>query len=234
MKLKRLLFIIIMSIISLVIYKQIVMLKYTYNVDLVDITNKFNTKNKISIENRKVSKYITYSSLKIEDVFNEYTKVEDDKLRYIDYEEDTIKAYISISKEASYLSIYINGFKDIKGNNIKDENISKIVAENKIDNDIELFNYLKNNYDNTNLFSSNDRIKENYYNKIFMNNILPPIEKYTIIEGDYYGYIIMSSEKLTNVYLCYGLNNYVITFGGKYYEDDIYRLIGTIVIDEEK
>ena len=103
------------------------------------------------------------------------------------------------------------------------------LLENGVTSEYKLFEFLVNNYDNeSKIYSSNAKMKENHYIKTYIANILSSIKQLYKFEGAK-GYMF----ELLNGGFEIHTNQYVITTIGLSLEE-ISDLVGTIKINEEK
>ena len=109
------------------------------------------------------------------------------------------------------------------------EETYEYLKENSVTSDTQLFEFLLDNYDNQNkLFTKNSKMKENYYIKEYIANVLPRIKKLSIFKG-INGYMF---ETINDGYEIY-VGNYSITLKG-YTKEEVLELVRTIKIDEKK
>lgn len=222
---------------------------YYYNIDTikeeqyVNFLNNLEKKNTITINtNLKVDNYLTYKNIKIRNDFEEFKKIDESNhmLEYVKYvlydENENAKAGLVFGVSDTY----VNMFKEdvsVYGNDIKkinDSGLKEFFKENNITNDIELFEYLKNNKDvKNNIFTSVKQMKNNYTIHLLASIAFPSLENYTLIEGDYTGYIF-NSNKVKEVSILKNNKRYIFTFiNVDYHFNDTYinELLNTIIID---
>jgi len=133
---------------------------------------------------------------------------------------------------------YVNMFKeditlygdDIK--KIKNSNLDNFFKENNINNDIELFEYLKNNRNvKNNIFTSIDKMRDNYTIHLLSSLAIPSLENITLIKGNYTGYIF-NSNKIKEVSIVKNNKRHIFTFINIEYFNEKYikDLLNTIII----
>ena len=173
--------------------------------------------------------------------FKKYEQLEktDNTLKYIVYKDDTVKKYVSISKTVPFTTIFIEGFKNYSEQEEGEEfeytslyepqKTYEYLVDNGVTSEFKFFEFLVNNYDNeSKIYSSNAKMKENHYIKAYIANILPNIEKLYKFDGQK-GYMF----ELINGGFEVHTNQYVITTIGLS-KEEVSDLVGTIIINEEK
>lgn len=241
---KRIIIIISIIIVYSLVFKAWNLLIYTDNKSLSDfvthVIKTYESPDIIEIKTKETKKYIEFETLKMENKFQKFDKIETDpsKLQFIEFENDSMKRYVSIKKSPSFGASFINGFKNYSkqdGDN-EYENVSlyepeetyEYLKENSVTSDTQLFEFLLDNYDNQNkLFTKNSKMKENYYIKEYIANVLPRIKKLSIFKG-INGYMF---ETINDGYEIY-VGNYSITLMG-YTKEEVLELVRTIKIDEK-
>lgn len=204
--------------------------------------NKLEIKNTITINtNSNVDNYLTFKNIKIRNDFEKFKKIDesDDMLEYVKYvlydENENAKAGFVFGISDTY----VNMFKEdvtVYGDSIKkinDSGLEEFFKKNNITNDIELFEYLKNNKDvKNNIFTSVKQMKNNYTIHLLSSIAFPSLENYTLIEGDYTGYIF-NSQNIKEVSILKDDKKYTFTFIKLDYFTDNYinELLNTIIID---
>ncbi|MBQ7140240.1 MAG: hypothetical protein IJO32_01900 [Bacilli bacterium] len=208
----------------------------------VNFLNNLENKNTITINtNLNVDDYLTFKNIKIRNDFEEFKKIDEsnDVLEYVKYvlydENEKGQAgfvfgisdtYVNMLKED--VSVYGSDIKKIN-----DSGLEEFFNENNINNDIELFEYLKNNKDvKNNIFTSVKQMKNNYTIHLLSSIAFPSLENYTLIEGDYVGYIF-NSNKLKEVNIIKNNKRYIFSFINLDYFNEKYinELLNTVIID---
>ena len=106
------------------------------------------------------------------------------------------------------------------------------LLKNDINNDIDYFEYIGNNYFvKNNIFMSKREIMENYSFNLFTSIAIPKVDKYTVITGDYLGYI-WNINKTTQVTIIRDDRMYGFYTNDKRFLDEEYLkdILGTIEI----
>ena len=241
--------IIIISIILVILFLLIKgFFLYYYNIDSVlindydKIIENFKFKNTVTIKTKLVenNNYLTYKNIKIRNDFKDFVKKVDENIndyeRYMLYDENkNIKAVFMIGKNSTYTYILRNNptyFIDDK--RFSPDSVVKILDENNITNDIELFEFLKKNMNRkANIFTSIKKMREYCTIQYLAAIMLPTVESLSKIDGDYDGFIYnLKYGKEANILI--GDDKYTFTFFKKdYFTDDyIKELLNTVVIDK--
>lgn len=234
---RRIISIIIFLIIGLVTYK-FVMLNI-YHVDEIKLytDNIFN--DTITIQSKETNdKLFTYEKLSMRNDFSDYIRKE---TYYVKYNDDyEVISSITISKMPQYYlllhdnSLLINNQEKIKSFN--EDDLKTLIKEKNINNDIQLFNYIKDNYYlNSNIFDTFKKIKQNYIINAFVETQIfssndENTNTMTLINGDLTGYIIYAADSAREIHLLYNDEQYIITLiGDELIEDDyIISLLETV------
>ena len=151
-----------------------------------------------------------------------------------DKHDDLVNAF-SVYETNTFIDIFRNYNNDI----LSEQRIDMFFKENNINNDIELITYISKYSKFINMLSSNYDIKLDYYIRNYINDVLPLVYEYKIIDGDYTGIITYNlnyeEEKTIEVMLINNNVRYIISFIGSGIEEkNVINLIGTVVFDEEE
>lgn len=220
---------------------------YYYNVDSIvlndynKIIKNYKFKDTITINKKEVdnNNYLSFKNIKIRNDFKDFIKEVDqtnsDYERYMLYDnEKNIKAAFMIGKY--YTNTYIlrnNPTYFVDDKRFSSNDVVKILDENNITNDIELFDFLKENMNmKVNIFTSIKKMKEYFIIKYLVAIMLPTVESLTKIEGEYDGFIY-NLKYGKEVVIIIDDNKYTFTFFKNEYFKDSYieELLNTIVID---
>lgn len=238
---KKKYFIIIILLIVLAITLYFVMKLNNYKKYYLKNDNYVLSNETISIEHKEEKDLLDYNNIKIKNIFKKYI-FEDNTYMLID-KEDEITQMFSIDISDTYIDIFINGINSYES--IDDELIDKeqrkaFIKDNNINNDIDLINtlikYMNNSFD---IFSNTNDLKTYAYINYYLSNVFSLVDDYTEIKGDYKGIIIsdMNMEyESSYIVNLYDKNNkrYILTFiGNELSREDIIKLIGTVIINEE-
>lgn len=241
---KRIILIISIIIVYSLVFKAWNLLIYTDNKSLSDfvshVIKSYESPEIITIEKKEAKNYVEFDSIKIENKFQKFDKIETDpnKLQYIKYKDDNLDKYVSITKSNSFGSSFIYGFKNYskQDGDSEYEDITlyepdetyEYLKENNVTSDTKLFEFLLKNYDNQNkLFTKKSKMKENYYIKEYIANVIPRIKKLNIFKG-LNGYMFETINDGFEVYV----GNYSITLMG-FTKEEALELVRTIKINEK-
>lgn len=245
MKTKRIIMIVAIIVIYFLVFKAWNLLVYTDTKGLVDFITEgiegYKNPETIKIETRAVNNYVEFDKLRLENIFKNYEELEktDNTIKYIIYKDNTVKKYVSISKTVPFTTIFIEGFKNYSEQEEGEEyeytslyepqKTYEYLLDNGVTSEFKFFEFLVNNYDNeSKIYSSNAKMKENHYIKTYIANILPNIEKLYNFDGQK-GYMFELISGGFEVHT----DQYVITTMGLS-KEEVSDLVGTIVINEEK
>lgn len=245
---KRFIIITLIVIIYFLIYKELMVIKYTQKPDITEYANgileKYKDPDTIKIEKLDAKDYIEYKTVKIRNDFSKYEKIESssNSLQYVLNENGSMKKMFSIGEALTYIELYTEGYK-IKNENIANETNSNektllytkekmynYLKENNVNDDNELFKFIIKNFDNkNNLLTSNSKMKENLYAKEYVVNIMPRVKAYHILSGDVNGFMF---ELINGGYEVHFDKYAIVTIGIK--KEEVIELVRTIKINEEK
>ena len=136
--------------------------------------------------------------------------------------------------------MYVNRFleEDLTGNKISAkisrEERQKFLNEKQIKNDYDYIEYIKKNDPiNNNIFTSLSAMKKNYLNNYIIEYMLPIVDKLTIINGDYEGFMLTINKNFKEVHILENNKTYIFTFAGesKYTDEDINNILNTLIIE---
>lgn len=240
--------IIIISIIGMFFcYKLILIIKYNTKglnskSEIVDGLKK-DSNLKIYKKTIEEEKYILFDNIKIRNDFKNYEIIKNT------YPEGLIKLenknknddiqYIYISKGPQIIDVFTDD-NLFFSNTTKINNTTKyftsadrkyFLLKNDINNDVDYFKFVKNNYIiESNIFMSKRTILENYAFNIFSSIVIPKTEYIKYISGDYQGYItkINKSQEVNIIRDDYNYKFYF--FGENLDEKYIIELLSTLEI----
>ena len=242
----------VVLVISYFIYKGVSLYIYTTTIgeNYDEVTKGLKIKDTLTIKNQIIpeEEYLIFNNIKIKNVFEKFKENDnrndiDDYIEYLLYDDDNkLIASFGLGKlDFTWIGQFSGEGKQLYETDFKyfnEVDRANILNKNNIKNDIDLIKYLAENKDNRyNIFSSMKKMKENYAIKYFSYNILPILESYTLIEGDYIGYGInytSTSSKIREFSILHSNEKYLFTFMWKddYFNDEkIKDLLATIVID---
>lgn len=208
---------------------------YTYNTNSQKAT-KIVIGEPVTIKNQKLdeNEYLKVKNIMIKNDFEEFKLIRDDadggfKI-YALYDNDNhLKAGIRFFEYITYvegLNSEVNIFGDEK---VSDNDFVAFMNKHKFKSDFELIEYLANLKDEKmNIFSSTNKIKDNYIGHYLKNTIFTD-GTYKKIIGDYEGYLHESDDTI-EASIINGKQLYIISFYKSDYftEDYIKELLGTI------
>jgi len=228
---KKKIIIIIICIFVLLIVNKL----FLYNNYLVPQDINIENIGEIDLKHKDAKDYLNYNGIKIRNDFKKYV-FEEDEGSYVLYnkDEDIINTF-SVYEVNTLLQI----FKEYDNDILNEKYIERFLKDNNINNDIELLEYLSNYKNNINYFSSNKEIKFNFYVYQFVYDVLPLIDEYKIIKGDYTGILLFhdnyEEEKSIDIMLLNDGMRYVLSFNGfDINENNILDVVGTVIFNEEE
>lgn len=225
-KWRYLIVIMIVIIIGFVSYKLFLLNKYKSEKVLINRESIFNEILTINeLENTKDSERLSFEGLTIKNYFKEYTESENSPIFKVKYNDDgEVNSFYSISKYDHYINfLNLNSFEIYDENdNINydfstEENTKKYLKEKNINNDIDLLNYIKDNYYiENNLFMSKKAMINNYLINSFVELTLPDFENIVLINGQINGYIInIKNTNVKEIHIIHEDAQYILTLCGE-------------------
>lgn len=144
---KKIFGIIIITIVILLGYK--IYLLYRYHVDKIDLYTENIFKDTLTIKTKETSEQLyNYEKISFRDDFSNLTKNGEFYVKY-DSNNEVVGAF-SISKMPQYYLLLHDGSllisDQIKDQLFDEEDRQKLCKEKNINNDIDLYNYIKDNY----------------------------------------------------------------------------------------
>ena len=222
-------------IVYFLIYKAWNLLIYTQDKSLFNysqsIIKTYKNKEIINIDLQNANNNITFQNLKMKNIFDDYKKIEtnNNEIKYIS-NDDKIYKYIIIRNEKTFLEIFKTGFKkqDEEINLYDKDKMNIYLKENNINSDLKLFNHLLNNCSNSSkLLTSINKMKENYYIKEYIRNVMPKVKNIYIFDNRD-GYMLKLNSGSYEIHI----SNYTITIVGLT-KEEIIDLVRTISINEK-
>lgn len=245
-KSKRSFIIFILSILIIfnvfLIYKNIYlyMHKASKCEDYEEVMKGYYLKDTLNIKRISSNNYLETKDFKIRNDFSDFVfeekNSEEEPDRYILDEGD--------KKQAIYLSTsmqIVNAFKSDEISFFSDEVILRkdflrtdregFLKKNKIEDDIDYLNFIKDHYYMESRWTdSNKRIREVYAFNLFTGIVIPRIKSFSIIEGDYRGYIL-NGDNFKEVHILEnGISYNVLLIGDRFNDSYVEELISTIII----
>ena len=113
----------------------------------------------------------------------------------------------------------------------KSLNKNDILEKYNITNDIELLKQIEERKDkNINFFTNIKEMKEQYFFKYLIIDILPKVESITLIDGDLTGYIFNITDEMKEIRIIKENNQFIFLFTGKYNDKEIEDFLKTLTI----
>lgn len=202
--------------------------KYTsyYN----ELQKTFNIDKTITIKKEILNQdqYKKVNDVAFKDFLTNYKQDETKKERYILYnEKNEILKSFTISKDETY----INKLNNVGNETFKSLNKSDILEKYNITNDIELLKQIEATKDkNINFFTNIKEMKEQYFFKYLIIDILPKVESITLIDGDLTGYIFNITDEMKEIRIIKENNQFIFLFTGKYNDKEIEDFLKTLAI----
>lgn len=239
-------------------YKLMLLNKYTFkkpdNVD--EILKGLKNQKEIKIYKRTIPEkdYLELNYFKIRNDFEDYKRVENEPnspIKYYIYEknEDGKKYSINFGMEngdidhlqyidlfATKEATFYGADYSISSDKFNSADKKYFLLKNDINNDIDFYKYIaKHYYQENNIFMSKREMMENYSFNTFVSVAIPRVDEFTIIKGDYQGYILKllkDDEQTTQVTLIRDGKIYGFLTNDSRFKDDKYLidLVGTIEI----
>lgn len=241
--------ILLVFLFGFVIYK-VICANDIYYVSLVDdeegLFDSLSFNDEIEIYNKKIddSEYLVLDNLKIRNDFKDFEKVENNNGEGNTMYLNDSKSGIIIGTTESYINEFITYSYDSSIGDTEEVR-REFLIENGIENDIDLFKFIRENYYMENYwYNSISDMRDNYLINSFVMDVIPyNNDGITIISGDYDGYIInysMNDESTCdmNYYRVVNIIRndkiYFLTFinNEKLTDEYIKDILSTLLIDE--
>lgn len=236
---------IILFISGFVIYKSVLLTRY--NVEPIEnheeFVNNLEIKNTIKVYKKTINDedYLIESDIKFRNDFNDYTRTEEyNSVKYNFYNDGKCQSALWLGQSPQYIDFFTADSMTIYSpegtsgsGEFTDADRKYFLLRNDINNDMDFFQYVRNNYYvKSNLFTSNRSIKENYAVNLFVSIALPSIQSMTSITGDYTGYIFNLKNNIREVHILRNNKSYIFTFIGSDVTSDEYiqDLLSTLEI----
>lgn len=215
MKYKTIAGIIIAVLLTAFSYK--IFLLYSNNVNYGDIDTNINIKNTLIINSsNELIDPLSFDNVQFENNFSDYQKkdVQGEMLvSYVLTDSNGINQIFSFVKTDDIVKMMRDN------NNSFDDKFKKLDKNNilekyNIKNDIDLIKYMsKRKIEKSTIFSTKNKIIENYLFNYILINEFPSLNDITLITGIYDGYVI-NSEDLKIVNIIKDNKKYIFTFNG--------------------
>lgn len=207
-------------------YKVFILNKYISEEIMINTTNIFDEVLTINNEVAVIdSEILKFEKLSIKNYFKEYVDSETNFNTKIKYDnEGNIISFYSISKAEQYINILnFNSFNLYSNNDEKkykyetEKDMKEYLQNNKIENDVGLLKYIKDNYYiKNNIFMSKKTMENNFLINSLVEVTLPEFEKIILIDGRITGYIInMKNSNIKEIHMLYNNEQYILSLYGK-------------------
>ena len=169
--------------------------------------------------------YFTYDGLKIKNEFNLYEENINSNFKVYILKDTNDKVVFNKIPSNEILNLIL----DISKDNLLSYDLTKEFKNNKINNTYKAYEYLISNAkDDINIFSSINKIRKTQTINFIANSSFANLEKLTLIDGDYDGYIL-ETYGVKEIFINHGEYSYTITiFSLDYSDEQIANLISTI------
>lgn len=219
---------IVMVVLMLIIlgYKIFILNNYMSQELLINTDKIFNEVITIKKEKEIVdSEILKFEKLSIKNYFKEYVESENNinfKVKYDD--EGNVISFYSISKFDQYINLLnLNSFMlynpaDKKNYNFETEEDMRVyLKKRKIENDVDLLRYVKDNYYiKNNIFMSKKTMKNNFLINSLVEVAMPQFENIVLLNGRVTGYIInMNDSNIKEIHMLYGGEQYILVLSGE-------------------
>ncbi len=196
-------------------YKLVLLNRYTVSKDkdVSDVIKGLKNSKTIKIYKKTIpdSDYLVEGDIKIRNDFKDYEKLTmknmpNSYVKYEKYNEKTKeKEGISISNFMQFIDGFtsndITFYNDSKTNIIDNFNKADrkyFLLKNDINNDVDYFKYVEENYyKENNIFMSKREMMENYAFNLYTSIVIPVVDSITYIDGDYTGFMIKKANTIS-------------------------------------
>ena len=235
--------VVVVILILILINKLLILNNFKSEVRNLNLENIFDeTINVVNYNEIKSDEIFNYEELTMKNYFKEYKENVNNSNMRVKYDaKGKVESFYSIDKIQQYIDMLnLNSFKlyieeDSNDYNFNtEESMKDYLKDKKIENDIDLLNYVKNNYYvKNNIFMNTETIKNNFLINSFVEVTLPDFKNITLIDGRISGYIInVPSTKAKEIHILDNDVQYIITLSGDSItnSDFIMELLETIKV----
>lgn len=240
---------IIVLMIGFISYKGIML--FVYNTDKLEQYEEFikgiSFDKTIKIYKKTINEneYLIEDDVKLRNDFKDYERTFKEEtngfVKYFLYDENNkVKSAFWMGKTDQYINMFTSDELNIymMENPLFRGNFNEIdrkyfLLKNDINDDLDFFEYIKNNYYlESNIFTSDRGIRENYALNLFVQIVFPLVDSITVISGDYTGYIYNINDRIREAHIFRNDKSYVFTFIGEELATDSYiiELLSTLEI----
>ena len=225
MKNKKMLICLIVILLFLIFigYKFVMLQKY--KIDNISIDNESIFNETMNIKYNNSNNITTFDDMSYLNYFSDYVHKENTDLKVKYNDNNDVVSFYNIVKEKQYINILnMNSFElysDGEKNNINfntEHYMQKHLDKNNINDDVDLLNYLKNNYYfKNNIFTCTKTMRNNYIFNSLISVVFPEFSSITLIDGSLKGYIVntTSPAKVKEIHLLHDNDQYIITLSGE-------------------
>lgn len=230
-----------------IVYKNIFLYRHTASIceDYDEVIEGYRKQEVLIVEKSTNNDfdYLEYKGMKIRNDFKDFkleekfSNLEDEADRYI-REIDGKKSYAYFSYSDQLVTVFksknfdVMGYINVSLDDYKDAEAEEFLKRNNIKDDIDYLLFIKDNYYmKTTFLDSRREILDAYAFNLFTGIVIPKITSFTVIKGDYRGYIL-NNEKFREIHLLKDDKNYVIFLSGNdlISEEYIESLISSVII----
>lgn len=217
--------VIIVSVLFFICHKVMMINKYRYDKEEIKVDTIFNDTLDISKKEYNGDTIIV-DDIVVPNHFRDYVDGKVESSYKIKYDGETPIAFYSLTSLDQYVNILSKesldaGFDKTSGNLVKtNDEMKSYLDRHDIKNDIDLIEYIKENYYFGNyIFTLNKRMRVNYLLNSFAANILAlNIDNIVLISGDLKGYMInyhTENNGIKEIHLLHNDKQYIMLLGGK-------------------
>lgn len=217
--------VVVVILVLILINKLLILNNFKSEVRNLNLENIFDeTINVVNYNEIKSDEIFNYEELTMKNYFKEYKENVNNPNMRVKYDaKGNVESFYAIDKTQQYIDMLnLNSFKlyieeDSNDYNFNtEESMKDYLKDKKIENDIDLLNYVKNNYYiKNNIFMNRETIKNNFLINSFVEVTLPDFKNITLIDGRISGYIInVPSTKAKEIHILDNDVQYIITLSG--------------------
>lgn len=189
-------------------YKTINYIRYTFEKpdNISKVVKGLKNQKTITVNKKELpeNEYIKVTdNIKMKNIFDGYTLDENGEGNIVSYKKEGSvinfeKGELNFQMIDAFVDDEIIIFADLDGfkGSIKDADRKGFLEKHNIKNDIDFYKFAADNYFiESNFFTDTKTLKQNYAFNLFASIILPEIEGWTIIEGDFEGLCLHAGTK---------------------------------------
>lgn len=225
------LIIIILLIVGYFAYRAFNFYTYYLSIQKDDNANSnFEITDTMIITNIVASDYITFDEVKMINDFKNFNRINTQGDFIVSYQQNNENGNNIFSYSKSEGKVFV--LSNFSNSLDKKINSKEMFNKHGIKNDLDLIKFLSDwNSEKMNIFTNTSKLKENYFFNHIKNSEFPVLEKITLIEGKYQGYILYL-DSLKEVSILKNNKNYTFLFSGEKFTDEyIKNFLGILVIE---